>query len=237
MKQSHRALAAAARRFSIVAAVLAPIALCAQPAAASTACTGVNGTETLPGTDLGAIPSGGCTIGTFFTPPGASNSSPAHISPNTHPAYNPSLYEFSWGGGLMTIQVEVGNNGYGYDTDFELGLASGNSIDTGGSLLNHVASNYVPYASGPNGPVYLLENIDLAAGEWILDTYIGSCSANYHGGDCSYGTFGADPDDPNFMVKFTPGPTPLPAALPLFGTGLGALGLVVGRRRRKVVVA
>ena len=30
-------------------------------------------------------------------------------------------------------------------------------------------------------------------------------------------------------------PTPLPAALPLFATGLGALGLLAWRRKRKAV--
>ena len=40
--------------------------------------------------------------------------------------------------------------------------------------------------------------------------------------------------DPNLVVvPPTPGDTPLPAALPLFATGLGALGLLGWRRKRK----
>ncbi len=41
-------------------------------------------------------------------------------------------------------------------------------------------------------------------------------------------------DDPGFMILDAVGvETPLPAALPLFATGLGALGLIAHRRRRK----
>ena len=35
------------------------------------------------------------------------------------------------------------------------------------------------------------------------------------------------------MTIVDPNPTPLPAALPLFATGLGALGLLGWRRKRK----
>jgi hypothetical protein len=37
----------------------------------------------------------------------------------------------------------------------------------------------------------------------------------------------------NFFI--VPTPTPLPAALPLFATGLGVLGLLSWRRKRKAV--
>jgi hypothetical protein len=39
------------------------------------------------------------------------------------------------------------------------------------------------------------------------------------------------------IVEFSFGATPLPAALPLFATGLGGLGLLGWRRKRKVQVA
>ena len=32
-------------------------------------------------------------------------------------------------------------------------------------------------------------------------------------------------------------PTPLPAAFPLFATGLGVIGLLAGRRKRKIAAA
>ena len=44
-------------------------------------------------------------------------------------------------------------------------------------------------------------------------------------------TFDLSGDQPTF--SFDPAPTPLPAALPLFVTGLGALGLLSWRRKRK----
>jgi len=47
-----------------------------------------------------------------------------------------------------------------------------------------------------------------------------------------------DPNDDNFIFSITTSsPTPLPAALPLFVTGLGAMGLLARRRKRKVAVA
>jgi hypothetical protein len=39
-----------------------------------------------------------------------------------------------------------------------------------------------------------------------------------------------------FVVYESPNPTPLPAALPLFATGLGAFGLLGWRRKRKQAV-
>jgi hypothetical protein len=44
-------------------------------------------------------------------------------------------------------------------------------------------------------------------------------------------TDGASPGDPN------PGTTPVPAALPLFATGLGAMGLLGWRRKKKAATA
>lgn len=41
----------------------------------------------------------------------------------------------------------------------------------------------------------------------------------------------------NFVVTGTPLPTPLPAALPLFATGLGMLGLLGWHRKRKAISA
>jgi len=54
---------------------------------------------------------------------------------------------------------------------------------------------------------------------------------------------GTDDDHDDFVgfARFTnmddPEPTPLPAALPLFATGLGALGLIGWRRKRKQIAA
>ena len=40
-----------------------------------------------------------------------------------------------------------------------------------------------------------------------------------------------------WLTEFSPNPTPLPAALPLFATGLGALGLLGWRRKKKAAAA
>lgn len=241
MKQGFMRLAPSAKRVAIAVAVLAPLVFAFVQPAAATSCTSVNGTETLPGTSLGTIGAGGCTIGTF-TNPATSNSSPASVSPVT--PYNPSIYSFTWGGGVLSILVETGNNGYGYDIDFELGVAASNSLNADKSLSSHLASTFVPWdnvapTGGPSGPVYLLQNVNLAAGTYVLDTYLGSCSSNFNEGNCSQGIFGSDPNDPNYMVDFAPGTatTPLPGALPLFGTGLGVIGVLLGRQKRKTASA
>jgi len=235
MKQEFVGPLAAARRLSIAAALLLPFVMAsAEPAAAVTACTTVNGTNSLPGTSLGTI-SGSCTIGNFSNP-ASTNSSPANVSPT----FNPSIYSFTWGGGVLSIQVETGNNGVGFNIDFELGLASGNSLNADKSLASKIASVFVPWdnvvpTGGPNGPVYLIQNMNLAAGTYVLDTYLGSCG---NPAGCS-GTFASDLTDPNYMMNFvatgsgTEGTTPLPAALPLFAAGLGGFGLVGWRRKKK----
>ncbi len=40
-----------------------------------------------------------------------------------------------------------------------------------------------------------------------------------------------------WITEFAPNPTPLPGALALFATGLGAMGLVTWRRKRKALAA
>ena len=69
-------------------------------------------------------------------------------------------------------------------------------------------------------------NSNIAIMFWTVSN--GSCS--YSGGyDCDTDYFKVD----NVVVGGTPNATPLPAALPLFASGLGALGLLGWRRKRK----
>ena len=57
---------------------------------------------------------------------------------------------------------------------------------------------------------------------------------SFNNGDWCFGpNCGAD-DGSDGIWAATP-PTPLPAALPLFATGLGALGLLGWRRKRRTV--
>ena len=85
-------------------------------------------------------------------------------------------------------------------------------------------STYIPYQSGPGAPVFVLDDVDLAAGTYALDTYLGTCGS----GSCSDA---GSSTDPQYQVLFAPIATPLPAGLPLFARGLGVMGLLLWRRK------
>ncbi len=92
---------------------------------------------------------------------------------------------------------------------------------SGGSIL---AQNYVYLNTDTSGnnfccglyyngnPSYSFGNADSPASAYVTDNAIGSSYTNY---------------------AFEVTSTPLPAALPLFATGLGAMGLLGWRRKRK----
>ena len=184
-----------------------------------------NGTKTLPGTDIGTVASG-CMIGPYSSSHGA-NGNVANVSVSA----NPSIYQFNWGGGNLTIQEELGNNGIGYNINVELGLLSAVTLNSDGSLSSALASITIPFKSGPGAPVYVIDNLYLATGIYALDTYLGTCGGSPCSTDRSI-------VDPQYQVLFTPGSaTPLPAALPLFASGLGAFGLLGWRRKRKATPA
>ena len=218
-------------------AVMASVALLAGGVgqASATTCTGEydtsNGTKTLPGTDIGTV-AAGCEIGPFSALHGANGNVATvnNFSPN--PA-NPSIYQFTWTGGNLTIQEELGNNGTGHYINAELGLLSAVTLNANGSLASALASVVLPYASGLSVPAYVINNMNLAAGVYVLDTYIGACAPGVT--NCSGGTS----DDPQYQVLFTPGSqsetgaAPLPGALVLFGSALGGLGGLLGLRRRR----
>ena len=66
-----------------------------------------------------------------------------------------------------------------------------------------------------------------ASGNWLHDITLQT------GGN----TIAVEDLSVNYAEVLPPNPVPLPAALPLFATGLGALGLLGWRRKRKAVVA
>jgi hypothetical protein len=223
-------------------AVIALIALLAsgsERASAATACSNQynsnNGTELLPGTSVGTVGPGCLEIGPFgATNPDSVNNSVAKVSDSA----NPSIYAFHWNGGNLVIQEEQGSNGIGYNIDVELALASAvtgvnttNPIANGGNLVGTVLTSIqIPQATQFT-PEYVTLNgasgMSLAAGDYVLDTYLGTCA-----GDCSHA---GDSTDPEYAVLFTGSPTPLPATLPLFAGGLGIVGFLTRRKKRNTL--
>jgi hypothetical protein len=216
-------------------AVIASVALLmasGRQAAASTTCSGeysaANGGQTLAtATNIGMV-AAGCEIGPFVGNAGTGNlSTTTFVNDST----TRSIYEFTWNGGALTIEEALGNNGIGNNVNVELGLLSAVTLNSNGSLSGTgVVSTSLPYASGPSGPYDIIDAVNLTAGTYVLDTYLGSCALE----SCSNS---GTSTDPNYAVLFSPVATPLPAAFPLFATGFGALGLLEWRRKRKNAAA
>jgi hypothetical protein len=171
-----------------------------------------NGAQTFPGTFVGTVSAlGVCQIGT-----GHSNTGPTLISPSV----NPSIYEFYFGGGALSITESVGNNGTltsGWDVEL-LSLATQSS--TSGTVLSSIN---IPYSSAPSGPFSLITNMSLGAGYYSISNYIGNISA-----------------DPQYQLNFSfpgGGAVPEPAAWALMVLGLGSVGAVVRNRRRTSLAA
>jgi hypothetical protein len=162
-------------------AVIASVTLLAgsgERASAVPVCSGEytssNGATTIASApNIGSVQSG-CEIGPYFSPTTGVDTNlgaPASVSNSA----NPSIYEFIWGGGNLTIKEALGNNGIGNNINVELGLSTAtlNVIDT---LSSTIASTMIPYQSGPTtSGVYVINDMNLAAGTYILDTYLGTC--------------------------------------------------------------
>jgi hypothetical protein len=168
------------------------------------------GTSTFPGTNVGTVGCGATDTGqignlTIYN----SGSGGAYV--NT--ANNPVNYEFYFAGGTpLTITGKIGNNGVGDAIDMEL-------LSWNGSAATLLASIQIPFSSGPSLTYTLYSGSDpiLAAGNYIISTFLAVGNVT----------------DPNFQVNFALSQTPLPAALPLFASGLGAIGLLGWRKKRK----
>jgi hypothetical protein len=185
-------------------------------ASAGHLCDTANGTETSPFTHIGTVQSG-CEIGPFVADEGGGTNltgTPATVG--TKP--NPSIYQFEWTGGNLTIEELLGNNGSGR-IGVQVGLAS-NGLSSNNITLSSPLASVALTGNPSSAPSYVINNMNLAAGTYLLDNYLESSI------------------DPNYAVLFAPvSSTPLPAALPLFAGGLGALGLLGWRRKRKAVTA
>jgi hypothetical protein len=176
--------------------------------------TAANGTETSPFTDIGTVQSG-CEIGPFVADiGGGTNLSGTPASVGGSPKPNPSIYQFEWGGGTLTIGEMLGNNGTGNSIFVEVGLASNGVSSNNASLNSPLASISI---SGGNAPPTYFTLTNLAAGTYLLDNFLDNSGALV---------------DPNYAVGFNISATPLPATLPLFAGGLGFVGYLSGRRKR-----
>jgi uncharacterized repeat protein (TIGR01451 family) len=99
--------------------------------------------------------------------------------------------------------------------DFVSTPAGTSTLVTGGNFLTWTIGDL---AAGP-GETLELEVLAMVPGLWTNTAFATSTDTNVNGANSS--------------VNVTVGATPLPAALPLFATGIGALGLLGWRRRRK----
>jgi hypothetical protein len=194
--------------------------------------TASNGGTTISGaTNIGTVEAG-CEIGPYFSTTTGVGTNLGNTPASVSDSVNPSIYEFTWGGGNLTILETLGNNGIGNNINIELGLST-DTLNSNNTLSSDIASTHILYQSGPTTTgTYVLNNYDLAAGTYVLDTYLGSCGAGQTCSDNDTST------DPAYAVGFSPvAATPLPATLPLFAGGLGAMGLLGRRRKRKNAAA
>lgn len=166
-----------------------------------------NGSQTFPGAYVGEV-TGTCVIGALPNTAGITDN--GVLSSST----NPDIYELYFGGGALTVDELLGNQGTGTSVDLELD-SLGTILDSTSPTV--LASAQVPYESGAGATVSVSAD-DLAAGYYAIDTYFAT----------------AGTADPQFELTVTAVPsvsTPEPGSALLLGIGLLALGLISTRRQ------
>ena len=217
MKLAIATLAGVGLVFATIGSAAATVVTCQQetpPGTLSPDYTCLNGATSLPGTNVGTV---GFSTGqvdeigniTLYN----SGSGGAFVNSSN----NPSIYEFTWGGGALDITEEIGNNGTALNgINVELGLAASNSLNSDESLSSEIASIHIPFSSGPSG-FYTVYDDSLAAGTYVLDTFLA----------------GSNVGDPNYQTDFAPGTTSVPEPASLAVLGASLVGFSAMRRRRR----
>jgi hypothetical protein len=202
------------KRYGVALLGLGLILGAAEQASAAT-CTNIydasNGTTGLPGTFVGTVGGAGgvCQIGDL--------TAPAQGNALVDTSHNPSNYEFAFGGGLLTIQEELGNNGIGNAVDVELDTWNGTT-----ATLVSGASIQIPYTSGPSIEYTLINNRSLVSGDYVLSTYLAIDAAV----------------DPRYQANFTASrAVPEPGPFAALTVSLIASAGFIRRRSRMTVAA
>jgi hypothetical protein len=129
--------------------------------------------------------------------------------------------------------------GVGGQMDLYTGATGPNSFGTGSEHSADSASGDSVGVSDPTPTHYILVPQGYVSGTALSDsaTYDNATFATLGVTPGTYRwTWGSDADQ-SFTLEIGPVATPLPAALPLFGSALGALGLLGWRRKRKALAA
>jgi MYXO-CTERM domain-containing protein len=185
-------------------------------ASADSACTVFNaaGSTTFAGASTGAyigtVDGSTCQIGAAPNTQGITDN--AVLSSST----NPQIYEFYFGGGSLTVEEVLGNQGTGTPVDVELDyLGTSQSVSAPSSVLDSVQ---VPYQSAAGATTsFSVDN--LGAGYYAVNSYFGS----------------AGTQDPQYEVFVTDAPatnTPEAGSGLLLGLGLMGIAAATFMRRR-----
>jgi len=223
------------RKLGLVAAVTLFVApLMAIPASASTCTPGTT-------TSYEALGSTGCSVGSLtfanfnFTTSGTAT--------------------FNSGNNVVPLS---GGGEYGFIVDFTSQAPPTSDVSVTYTVTGNNGTKITDVAGSVTGGIIGLGGILLSENLQSLDpsgqNYTVGCTSSGPGG-CSFvnalspnGGFNVGKDQENIALdgivgtsqltnEFSVGQTPIPAALPLFAGGLGVLGFVASRKRKKSAVA
>jgi hypothetical protein len=137
---------------------------------------------------------------------------------------------------FSTTIDQLYNLTFAYSNNYGATIGNGFSaqVDVTDSLANSLLSAVVSHESTTNSPEWKIFSASFVA-KSILTTIKFTNLTGERSASVSdpYLNGGIYLDDVSVEAAAAPGETPLPGALPLFATGLGALALIASRRKRK----